>query len=64
MKITSLEQIESFPMAMEGVLGVTKQVPVGKEDGTPPLFISGVYYRAGRTYALSSAHFRASQLCY
>ncbi len=35
MKITSLDQVASFPMAMDGVAGVTKQVPVGQEDGTP-----------------------------
>lgn len=35
MKITSLEQVPSMPMKMEGALGVTKQVPLGKEDSAP-----------------------------
>ena len=35
MKITSLEQLPSTPMQMEGANGVAKQVPVGKEDGAP-----------------------------
>ncbi len=35
MKVTALDQIASFPMAMDGVLGVTKQVPVGKDDDVP-----------------------------
>ncbi len=35
MKITSLDQISSVAMAMEGAKGVSKQVPVGKEDGVP-----------------------------
>jgi quercetin dioxygenase-like cupin family protein len=35
MKITSLNQLPSEPMQMEGVVGVTRQVPVGKADGAP-----------------------------
>ncbi len=35
MKITSLDQVSSLPMQMEGAIGVTKQVPLGQEDGAP-----------------------------
>lgn len=35
MKTISLEQIPSVPMAMDGAHLVSKQVPVGKEDGAP-----------------------------
>lgn len=35
MKITSLDQVEKSPMAMEGVKDVWKQVPLGKADGVP-----------------------------
>jgi len=35
MKITSLDQVSSMPMQMEGAVGVAKQVPLGKEDGAP-----------------------------
>ena len=35
MKITSLDQVPSVPMQMAGAVGVTKQVPLGKEDGAP-----------------------------
>ena len=35
MKVTSLDQVPSSAMAMAGVVGVAKQVPLGKEDGTP-----------------------------
>jgi len=33
MKITSLDQIPSAPMQMEGAVGVDKQIPLGKADG-------------------------------
>ena len=35
MKIVSLEQLPSVAMTMEGAHLVSKQVPVGKEDGAP-----------------------------
>ncbi len=35
MKIASLDQLPSIPMQMEGAVGVLKQVPVGKDDGSP-----------------------------
>ncbi len=35
MKITRLEACESVPIDMQGVLGATKQVPIGKGDGVP-----------------------------
>lgn len=35
MKITSLDQVSSVPMQMEGAVGVAKQVPLGQEDGAP-----------------------------
>ncbi|WP_321394468.1 cupin domain-containing protein [uncultured Desulfuromusa sp.] len=35
MKITSLDQVASMPMQMEGAVGVAKQVPLGKEHGAP-----------------------------
>lgn len=35
MKITSLDQVPSAPMQMEGAVGVVKQVPLGKTDGAP-----------------------------
>jgi quercetin dioxygenase-like cupin family protein len=35
MKVVSLEQVPSVAMAMEGAHLVSKQVPVGKEDGAP-----------------------------
>lgn len=34
MKITSLDQVESIPMRMEGAAGVLKQLPLGTADGT------------------------------
>ena len=35
MKITRLEACESVPIEMQGVLGATKQVPIGQADGAP-----------------------------
>lgn len=35
MKIISLDQVASVPMAMAGAVGVTKQVPLGASDGAP-----------------------------
>ena len=35
MKITALNETPGLPMEMEGVKGVTKQVPLSKEDGAP-----------------------------
>ncbi|MGO9137037.1 MAG: cupin domain-containing protein [Syntrophales bacterium] len=35
MKITSLDQIETTKMAMEGAKDILKQVPISKSDGTP-----------------------------
>ena len=35
MKIVSLDDVASVAMAMEGAYLVSKQVPVGKEDGAP-----------------------------
>ncbi len=35
MKITRLEACESVPIDMQGVLGATKQVPIGQRDGAP-----------------------------
>lgn len=35
MKITSLEQVQATPMQMEGAIGVTKQIPLGKADQAP-----------------------------
>ncbi len=35
MKVVSLEEVPSVPMTMEGAVNVSKQVPVGKEDGAP-----------------------------
>ncbi len=35
MKITRLEACETVPITMEGVMGATKQVPIGKADGAP-----------------------------
>jgi len=35
MKITRLNECETTPVNMEGIKGVTKQVPVGKADGAP-----------------------------
>ena len=35
MKITRLETCESVPIDMQGVLGATKQVPIGQGDGAP-----------------------------
>lgn len=35
MKITNLEQTPKMIPKMEGAKGVTKQVPISKQDGTP-----------------------------
>lgn len=35
MKITRLNECESIPVNMEGIRGVTKQVPIGQADGAP-----------------------------
>lgn len=35
MKVVSLEDVPMVAMQMEGALKVSKQVPVGKEDGAP-----------------------------
>ncbi len=35
MKVVSLDQLPQVAMAMEGAHLVSKQVPVGKEDGAP-----------------------------
>ncbi len=35
MKITRLNECETAPVNMEGIKGVTKQVPIGKADGAP-----------------------------
>ncbi|SDZ97383.1 Cupin domain-containing protein [Desulfuromusa kysingii] len=35
MKITSLDQVPTIPMSMEGAVNVAKQVPLGKTDGAP-----------------------------
>ncbi|MFO7765305.1 MAG: cupin domain-containing protein [Pelovirga sp.] len=35
MKVVSLDQVPQMAMAMEGAHLVSKQVPVGKEDGAP-----------------------------
>ena len=35
MKITRLEQVQTQPIDMAGVVGATKQVPIGKADGAP-----------------------------
>jgi quercetin dioxygenase-like cupin family protein len=35
MKITSLNELPSVAMQMEGAVGVTRQVPIGKADGVP-----------------------------
>jgi len=35
MKVISLDQVPSMPMAMAGAEGVTKQVPIGAADGAP-----------------------------
>ena len=35
MKITQLDQCNTQPIDMAGVLGATKQVPIGKADGAP-----------------------------
>lgn len=35
MKIITLDQLAVTPMAMEGAVGVGKQVPLGVEDGVP-----------------------------
>jgi quercetin dioxygenase-like cupin family protein len=35
MKITSLQECESFPVDMAGASGATRQVPIGKADGAP-----------------------------
>lgn len=35
MKITRLNACETTPVNMEGIKGVTKQVPIGKADGAP-----------------------------
>jgi quercetin dioxygenase-like cupin family protein len=35
MKITDLDKVAKIPMAMEGAKDVMKQVPIGKNDGTP-----------------------------
>jgi quercetin dioxygenase-like cupin family protein len=35
MKIISLENVSQFPMKAEGARGVTKQIPIGREDGAP-----------------------------
>jgi quercetin dioxygenase-like cupin family protein len=35
MKITSLQECESFAVDMEGASGAARQVPIGKADGAP-----------------------------
>ncbi|MBN2644687.1 MAG: hypothetical protein JXR59_04345 [Desulfuromonadaceae bacterium] len=35
MKVTTLDQVPSVPMQMEGAINVTKQVPLAKVDGAP-----------------------------
>lgn len=35
MKITRLNECQAVPVNMEGIQGVTKQVPIGKADGAP-----------------------------
>ncbi|PLX99416.1 MAG: cupin [Desulfuromonas sp.] len=35
MKIIALDQVSSMPMQMAGAVNVTKQVPIGKDDGAP-----------------------------
>ncbi len=35
MKITRLNDCKTTPVNMEGIKGVTKQVPIGKADGAP-----------------------------
>ena len=35
MKITRLEHCQVFPVQMEGAVGATRQVPIGKADGAP-----------------------------
>ena len=35
MKITSLEQVQSTEMTMDGAAGVIKQLPLGQADGAP-----------------------------
>ena len=35
MKITRLDACETVPIQMEGIEGASKQVPIGKQDGTP-----------------------------
>jgi len=35
MKITRLEQCDTQPIDMQGVVGAIKQVPIGKADGAP-----------------------------
>lgn len=35
MKITSVENVDGQPMAMDGVTGVTKRVMIGAGDGAP-----------------------------
>lgn len=35
MKITRLEHCEPAAVQMEGALGATKQVPIGRQDGAP-----------------------------
>jgi len=35
MKITQLDQCATQPIDMAGVIGATKQVPIGKADGAP-----------------------------
>ncbi len=35
MKITRLEKCEVFPVNMDGAVGASRQVPIGKADGAP-----------------------------
>jgi len=35
MKITHLDKCESFPVEMEGAVGASRQLPIGKADGAP-----------------------------
>ena len=35
MKVTSLDQVTSAPVGMEGACGASKQLPIGSADGSP-----------------------------
>ena len=35
MKITNLQQCQSYPVNMEGAQGTTRQLPIGRADGAP-----------------------------